>query len=41
MSSLNSYFQMQDLDKTLRDAVEAGATVDHDQIPIGVMQLRG
>jgi predicted enzyme related to lactoylglutathione lyase len=58
MSSLNSYFQVKDLDKTLRDAVEAGATVivprmeiatvgwfamflDPDQIPIGVMQLRG
>ena len=27
MSSLNSYFRVPDLDRTLRDAVEAGATV--------------
>lgn len=27
MSSLNCYFRVDDLDKTLRDAVEAGATV--------------
>ena len=27
MSSLNSYFHVADLDRTLRDAVEAGATV--------------
>jgi uncharacterized protein len=27
MSSLNSYFQVDDLDRTLREAVDAGATV--------------
>jgi predicted enzyme related to lactoylglutathione lyase len=27
MSALNSYFRVADLDRTLRDAVEAGATV--------------
>ncbi|MBS1120587.1 MAG: Glyoxalase/bleomycin resistance protein/dioxygenase [Deltaproteobacteria bacterium] len=27
MSTLNSYFRVTDLDRTLRDAVEAGATV--------------
>jgi uncharacterized protein len=27
MSSLNTYFRVPDVDKTLRDAVEAGATV--------------